>query len=58
MTEDCYDSKKTVEEFKESLNNLAKNFEMDISSIEINSSCILYQVINDEFSSDTNSIRI
>lgn len=42
MSEDCYDSKKTVEEFKESLNNLAKNFEMDISSIDINSSCILY----------------
>lgn len=31
---------------------------MDVTSLDANSSCILYQVINDEFCSDTNSIRI
>ncbi|CAD8119924.1 unnamed protein product [Paramecium sonneborni] len=57
IDQDTYESKTTVEEFKLSLSKLAKNFEMDITSVDVNSSCILYQITNDQFEYDTNSIK-
>ncbi|CAD8182723.1 unnamed protein product [Paramecium octaurelia] len=58
IDQDTYESRTTVEDFKLSLSKLAKNFEMDISSVDVNSSCILYQITNDQYGYDTNSIKL
>jgi two pore calcium channel protein 1/two pore calcium channel protein 3 len=42
LEDDSIEYRRIVDDFTLSLNNLGKNFEMDITNIDVNSTCILY----------------